>query len=476
MGLKRDFSSAIFYTAVSKYSGILIQLIITAVLSRLLTPADFGIVAIATILIQFFYTISEAGIGPAIIQRKNLSAKEIDGLFTFTSLLGILLGVLFCLSSHIIADYYENNSLINVCRWLSLLIVFSGADIVTNSLLLKQKRFKTIAIRSLIVQIVTGSISIYVATIGWGMYALVLSAISSKGIIFIINYCCNPLGFNIHFSGIRRIASYSTYQFMFNILNYFSRNVDKLIIGKLIGMNQLGYYEKSYRLMMLPLSNISYVFTPVMHPIFSEMQHDKEFLLDKYLKLLTLIGCISFPLMAFLFFDARELILIIFGDQWIPSILPFKILTLTAAMQVLHATTSGIFQAVDDTKGLFISSLISAILLITGFIVSALVFKTVIAVSISFLVTCSAGSLIVFYFLFNRFGKNLSLLWVTLKIPIIIGISEFIVLGLTGTLIPKASNLFYLIINLLLTLAVAIVILWKTKYPNLRDIIKILHK
>ncbi len=476
MGIKRDFSSAVFYTAVSKYSGIVIQLVITAVLSRLLTPADFGIVAIATILIQFFNTISEAGIGPAIIQKKDLTKKEIDGLFTFTTVLGFLLAAIFFFSSHLIAGYYNNDSLIDICQWLSILILFSSADIVTNSLLLKQKRFKTIAVRTLSVQIITGGISIYVAIIGWGMYALVLSAISSKVFIFIINYCCNPLGFSSRFGCIRRIASYSAYQFMFNILNYFSRNLDKLIIGKLIGMNQLGYYEKSYRLMMLPLSNITYVLTPVMHPIFSEMQNEKELLLDKYLKLLTLVGCVSFPLMAFLFFDAEALILIIFGEQWMPSVLPFKILSLTAAMQVLHATTSGIFQAADDTKGLFISSLLSAILLISGFIISALIFKTVVAVSVSFLITCTLGSFIVFYFLFRRFDKSLRVLWLTLKVPALIGACEFIVLGLADILLPHIDNFFTLGVNLLLTLAVATVILWNTKYPSLKDLRKIIHK
>lgn len=476
MGLKRDFSSAVFYTAISKYSGIVIQLLITAVLSRLLTPSDFGIVAIATILIQFFNTISEAGIGAAIIQKKTLTQKEIEGLFSFTIIIGILFALIFFLCSDLIADYYNNNSLANVCKWLSILILFSGADIVTNGLLLKQKKFKTIAIRTLSVQIITGIISIFVATIGWGMYALVLSAISSKVIIFIINYCCNPIGINFYFNGIKKIASYSTYQFLFNILNYFSRNVDKLIIGKLIGMNQLGYYEKSYRLMTLPLSNITYVLTPVMHPFFSEMQNEKEMLLEKYLKLLTLIGCLSFPLMAFLFFDAKELIFLIFGEQWSESILPLKILALTTAMQVLHATTSGIFQAVNDTKGLFHSSLLSSILIIIGFVISALIFKTIIAVAISFLVTCTLGSIIVFYFLLRSFNKGLNILWSSLRIPMFIGVVDFIILGSFALLSPISNNILNIGVNIILTVIVATTILWWTNKNDLKDIIKLFHR
>lgn len=476
MSLKKDFTLGVFYTAAAKYSGIVVQLLITAVLSRLLTPADFGVVAIATILIQFFNTISEAGIGPAIIQKKSLTKNEIEGIFTFTILVGLILGGGFYSASGLVANYYDTPQINSICRWLSLLIIFSGADVVTNSLLLKQKKFKTIAIRTVTVQIITGLLSIYTAWIGWGMYALVLSAVLSKFLIFIINYWYNPLHIKFQFSCLKRIGSYSSYQFCFNIVNYFSRNIDKLIIGKLLGMNLLGYYEKSYRLMMLPLSNVTYVLTPVMHPIFSEMQNEKDLMLKRYIKLATIIGCISFPMMAFLFFNAKELILIVFGDQWQPSILPFKILSLTVGLQVIHSTTGGVFQAIDDTKGLFIVSFITAILMVTGFVISALWFKTIEAVSYSFLITCTLGSILVFAVLFKRFNKGFSLFFEILRIPIILGIVEFICCGILSFILSNANLYLSLISKSLLCLIIMILFLKITKKIELKEIFKILKR
>lgn len=476
MSLKKDFTLGVFYTAAAKYSGIVVQLLITAVLSRLLTPADFGVVAIATILIQFFNTISEAGIGPAIIQKKSLTKNEIEGIFTFTILVGLILGGGFYSASGLVANYYDTPQINSICRWLSLLIIFSGADVVTNSLLLKQKKFKTIAIRTVTVQIITGLLSIYTAWIGWGMYALVLSAVLSKFLIFIINYWYNPLHIKFQFSCLKRIGSYSSYQFCFNIVNYFSRNIDKLIIGKLLGMNLLGYYEKSYRLMMLPLSNVTYVLTPVMHPIFSEMQNEKDLMLKRYIKLATIIGCISFPMMAFLFFNAKELILIVFGYQWQPSILPFKILSLTVGLQVIHSTTGGVFQAIDDTKGLFIVSFITAILMVTGFVISALWFKTIEAVSYSFLITCTLGSILVFAVLFKRFNKGFSLFFEILRIPIILGIVEFICCGILSFILSNANLYLSLISKSLLCLIIMILFLKITKKIELKEIFKILKR
>lgn len=470
MSLRKDFASGVLYTSIAKYSGIGIQLIIASILARLLTPEDFGIVAIATVLIQFFNTISEAGIGPAIIQKKELSQKEIESIFTFTILISCFLGGIFFFSSDAISHYYTTPEIKPICQWLSLLILFSGIDVVTNSLLLKQKKFKTIAIRTITVQIVTGVLSIYTAWIGWGTYALVLSAVSSKVLIFIINYFCNPLNLEFKFGCLKKIASYSSYQFCFNIVNYFSRNLDKLIIGKLIGMNQLGYYEKSYRLMMLPLSNLTYVLTPVMHPIFSEMQNEKELMLSKYLKLLTIIGCISFPLMAFLFYNAKDLILLVFGNQWEDSVMPFKILSLTVGLQVLHSTASGIFQAIDDTKGLFWVSFVSAVLMILGFFISGIYFKTIEAIAYSFLITCTLGSFLVFLVLFKRFHKGFLLFIQTIKIPLLLGCLEFLCGGILQKLIYTENMIISLIINTIACLMIIVITVYFTKLVNFKEL------
>ena len=133
-----------------------------------------------------------------------------------------------------------------------------------------------------------------------------------------INYRQNPLPLRLRpgRKALGKVFSFSAYQFSFQLINYFSRNLDKLLMGRYMSLSQLGYYDKSYRLMMLPLQNIAYVISPVMHPIFSEMQHDLKQLGASYLKVVRLLAFIGLPLSAVLFFTAQELVLIIFGDQW----------------------------------------------------------------------------------------------------------------------------------------------------------------
>lgn len=99
MSLRREFVSGVFYTAISKYAGIIIGIVISAILSRLLAPKDFGVLGLSGVFISFFGIFSELGIGTAIVQRKDLTKEELNNIFSFTVYQGLILAVLFFLSS-----------------------------------------------------------------------------------------------------------------------------------------------------------------------------------------------------------------------------------------------------------------------------------------------------------------------------------------------------------------------------------------
>ena len=267
---KKELLSGVFYTAIAKYSGIIVSLVVAGILARLIEPEEFGIVAIATVIISFFSIFSDLGIAPAIIQNKELSQKDLSNIFTFTIWLGISISILFFLCSWPISHFYKNGTLLTICQLLSLNLFFASANIVPNALLFKEKEFKFIAYRSLTIQISGGVMAITAAILGAGLYALIINPILSSILLFIISFRKKPqeLAQTWGIQSMKKILSFSAYQFMFNVINYFSRNLDKLLIGKYMDMVALGYYEKSYRLMMLPLQNITHVISPVMHPIF----------------------------------------------------------------------------------------------------------------------------------------------------------------------------------------------------------------
>ncbi|MFA5325182.1 MAG: lipopolysaccharide biosynthesis protein [Bacteroidales bacterium] len=456
--IKKEMASGVYYTALAKYSGVILSLVIAGILSRILTSDDFGVIAIATVIIAFFSIFSDLGIAPSIIQKKDLTNDDFNNIFSFTIWSGIIISILFFLSSWLIADFFNSEILIPVCQLLSINLLFASVNIVPNALLQKAKRFKFIAVRTLGVQVVCGIVSIIAAYKGAGVYALLINPILSSIILFIVNYFQYKiqLKFTLGLSSIKKIFSYSAYQFGFNIINYFSRNLDKLLIGKHLNMSELGFYDKSYRMMMLPLQVLPQVVSPVMHPIFSDLQNDLKKLSESYLKVVKLLAFIGLPISVFLLFTAYELIILVFGHQWEPSVPVFKVLSLSVGLQVILSTSGSIFQAANSTKTLFWCGLITTILNILAICIGLFCFNTSYAIAWGICISFTLNFIITYYLMYNKVFKiSWKPFWKILISPVILSGILGCMLFLLNIILPSDLNL---ILSLIIKGILALVI------------------
>lgn len=391
--VKKELLRGVFYTALAKYAGIVVHLIVTAVLARLLTPDDFGVVAIAVVIINFFSMLSDMGIGPAIIQKRDLSQKDLSHIFALTMYIGLFLSIAFFAASGAFAEWYKNASLKSVIQLFSLSIFFHCIDIVPSNLLKRDKKFKFIAHCNVLVQIVCGVVSVIAAFLNFGIYSLLIQPVLGSALLFLIDYIYRyvPFTFAVRLQSIKKIVSYSSYQFLFSFVNYFSRNLDKLVVGKTFSIAELGYYEKSYRLMMLPVGNLSHVITPAIQPIFSEFQNDKDWLFSKSLNLFKVLILIGFPLTAFLFFASEELVLTVFGAQWQGAVPVFKILSLSVGIQIIYSPQGAFFQSANAVKEMFFCGLVTAALNIAAVFWGCMFFQSLtgLAWCINFAYVCA---------------------------------------------------------------------------------------
>ena len=193
--IKNQLFSGVFYTALAKYSGIVISLVIAGILARLLSPDDFGIVAVATVIIAFFSLLTDMGISPAIIQHKSLTKDELSTIFSFTVWTGIGISILFFAASWR-----------TLCQLLSVNLFFASATIVPGALFYRNKEFKFIAIRSFVIQISAGAAAVTAALCGAGLYALIINPIISSILIFVISYQRYPqrLRFTLGLTALRK--------------------------------------------------------------------------------------------------------------------------------------------------------------------------------------------------------------------------------------------------------------------------------
>lgn len=431
--VKKEIAKGVFWIALAKYSGVIVSLLVTAILARNISPAAFGTMAIANVIISFLSIFVDMGIGVAVVQFKDLDQKQLNTLFTVGAYIGIVLSLILFLGSPIVAKYYSDNVIINVCRWLCIAVMFNSLNIVPNGMMMREKRFRTVAIRSISFQVISGMLAMSAAIAGWGIYALIITPIlSSIGILSVnlYNYPCKFVA-RLDYNVIHRVWRYSAFQFLFSFINYFSRNIDTLIIGKFFSMSQLGYYDKAYRLMQMPLQYVTFVIGPVIHPILSELQNDLQSLAQKAAKLIMIVSRISFPIGIFCYFAASSIIHIIFGDNWDAAIPVFQILAISLPLQMILSLSGALFQAGGHTNHMFYTGLINTIITIVGFLIAAFVFKTLTAMAWAWTITLGINFFTSYITMFRiTFSSDVKMLWHSL-LPQVVNSAIVVLMMLT---------------------------------------------
>ena len=387
--VKNEMARGVFWTAIAKYSSLVVQIAVSMVLARLLEPDQFGFITMASVFLAFFNMLASMGIGPAIIQRTDFGREDHNNIFSFTICVGVILSLIFFGCSWAIGRFYNDDTVVPVCQLMSLCILIQTANMVPSALMAGHRRFKESAFISFFGSLITGIVSVFAAWRGLGVYALLITPIAGGLLSLFCNLHFYPLSFKLHFSWapLRSIFSYSVFQFMFEFINYFSRNLDKFLIGKLMSPAQLGYYEKSYRLMQLPLQNLTSVVNPVIQPVLVMIKDDKKDIAGKYVKIAQLLALIGFPLFVILWFCGEEIILVMFGPKWVPAILPFKILSICVPFNLISSPSGGFFQVCDATKQFFYVSSFNSVVAILAMVFTAFTFGTVEALSIGIVTT-----------------------------------------------------------------------------------------
>lgn len=406
--IKQQMKRGILWTALDKYSGFFVTLLTSMVLARLLLPRDFGVVATASVLLAFLTIFTNIGLAPAIIQRKDLTQEDYNQIFMFTIIMGVVMGSISFASSWLIADFYNDPQLIPIVQVLSVGLFLSSINIVPAALMAKNLRFKEMATRSIAFKVIFGLLGIIAAFEGAGVYALICPQIIASLCTFFYNNHFYPVRITRQFSlnPIKKIFSYSAYVFLTHVANYFSRNLDKIFIGKVLSADALGYYDKSYRLMQMPMTYITSVITPVLQPVMSSIQDNMAEMASKYTKIIRIIAGFSFPVAAILYFSAEDIIVVMFGDLWVPSVPAFKILALSIPISLICSPNGPMYMSCNATKQMFYFTLVGTAIIVISFIAAAYWGKTIESFAWAWTLNELLAAVFSYYILFEKVMKQ----------------------------------------------------------------------
>lgn len=380
-----SIKKAMVINAIGKYSVIVLQLVVTAILARLLSAEDYGVVAIITVFSTFFSTLSDMGFGVAIVQRKDLSERDIGNIFSITICVSVILAIVFCILSIPISIFYQSYVYIPLGMILSISLLFNTVNMIPNGILNRDKKFKLIAIRNIGVYLLSAIIAVLLAKNGFRFYSLAIQTTMSAVLSFLISYfVTKPIYISkIDFKILNKIGEYSGFQFAFNVLNYFSRNLDNLLTGKFFGIKELGYYNKAYTLMLYPVNNLAGVLSPILHPVLADFQEDTSYVYKQYVKIFKALSIVGLYVAPICYLCSEEIILILFGNQWGNSASCFAILSIAIIPQMINSCAGAFFQILGNTRLLFVDGVINTVITITAILIGVFFGGNIVSLSIA---------------------------------------------------------------------------------------------
>jgi len=353
-----------------------IQFIIQIVLARLLVPEHFGVFGMILVFIAISNSIVDSGFTQALIRDQQTTQEDYSTVFFFNLGISIILyGILF-ISSKGISVFFEEPQLIEIIRVLSIVIIINAFAIIQRVMLMKKIDFRTITKISVISSVISGTITIIVAVLGFGVWSLVVNMIALQLIqtLLLIIYNRWLPSFIFNYQSFKRFFSFGSKLLLSGLIDTFYNNLYFIIIGKFFSITQLGYYTNAVKVRDLASQSLASTVQRVTYPVLSSIQEDEKRLKEGFKKTIKISAFINFPLLIGLAAIGNPLFQIVFGEKWIPSVIYFQLLCFAGMLYPLHALNLNILQ-VKGRSDLFLRLEIIKKSLLTVLIVLSLLFK-----------------------------------------------------------------------------------------------------
>ncbi len=357
-GLKWSYTSTI--------TNAVLQIGYTAVMARLLEPKAFGLVAMGVVILRFGSYFAQMGMGQAIIQKKNISQRDIRSAFTSS----VIISLLFFFTAYILAPYslliFNDNKLVPIIRLMSLSFVLTGLSTTSLALIRRELKFKSLAIIE-ITSYILGYVvvGIFSALSGFGVWSLVFASLMQAFVSAVLSYAVvrHNLRLLFNWKQYKPLLSFGSKISGITFFQFIGANLDTLLIGKLSGPISLGIYNRTSMLVNLPGQYLFVSLSKVLFPAFSQIQSDSKKLNFIYLNSLILLSVILIPVTLGLIPLAKNIVLILLGTKWIQAFPIFRILIFTVVFAAIVNLSGSMFQAAGKLKGMFIIEVINFITL-----------------------------------------------------------------------------------------------------------------
>ena len=337
MSLRSQALSGFRWTASVRILSQVITWAITLVVIRLLSPTDYGLLAMATVFIGFLSMFSEFGLGPALVQKVDLDERTLRQTFGIVLVINLVLAALLALSAPLIGAFFEEPRVIPVIRVLALQFIIGAFGVIPNVLLQRRMEFRKRSLMDLSGAIIASVTTLTLAFTGAGVWALVMGSIVANiwttfGINFLAPFRHWP---ELSMKGMRSLLTFGGHITVAGAIGTFVSQIDVIICAKLLGNEVLGIYSVGVQLASLPSQKIAGLINQVAFPTFSRMQQDVRGVGENVLLGTRLLSFFAFPVLWGMSSIAPEMVDVILGAKWTLAVVPLQVLALIIPLRII---------------------------------------------------------------------------------------------------------------------------------------------
>lgn len=346
--LSHQASKGAFWGMTSNLTVSAISFVGTAIMARILSPADFGLIGMAILVTGIINLFGNLGLGAALVQMKKIDDEYLSTAFWASLLVSVGLFLGGVIAAPFAAVFFNESAIKWIIIFLSFNFIISSFSNIHTTLLYKNIRLKNIGITEILSRLVRIAVMLYCAKTGLRFWSIVIGMIVErvfKTVLFISMEKWRP-AFVFSKDKFKELFRFGRNIYGQGFLGYFSRNMDFIITGKILGSEVLGIYQFSYNLPYLVQSYVQDGIAPVVFPVLSKVNDDYTRLARGFFRAVKYISIITFPLMVGLSFCANDFIIIVYGEKWLLAATPLKILCISAALASVHAIDWTVFSSI----------------------------------------------------------------------------------------------------------------------------------
>ncbi|HEX19451.1 MAG TPA: lipopolysaccharide biosynthesis protein [Acidiferrobacteraceae bacterium] len=338
MDIRNKVLSALRWTAAARFMGQLASWVITIIVIRLLSPSDYGMMAMAVVLISFLTLLNTIGLDAVLVQKKDLNEETWRQVFGVVIIVNILFTTILFLTASYIADFYEEPRLTLIIRVLSIEFIFLIFETLPQSRLERDIEFKHRSIAELITMVIGSLTTLALALLGYGVWALVWGMlVTTASRMLGLNLIARNLVWpSFSLKGMKKNFAFGSFVATDRGLWFLFSETDKFIGGKLLGKQLLGYYVVASHLASLPIEKVAGLLNAVAFPAFSHAHASTDKVADYLLKATRILSIVSFPVFLGMSCTAEAIIALVLGEKWLPAapllqllglVMPFRMIS-----------------------------------------------------------------------------------------------------------------------------------------------------